>query len=44
MLVETVERRQEALAGHAEHGIDALRQQRLDQGVAGESDGSRRGE
>ena len=37
VLVEAVQRRQEALARHAEHRVDALRHQRLHEGVAGES-------
>ena len=37
VLVEPVEHGQEALAGHTEHGIDALGDQRLDQDVAGHS-------
>jgi AcrR family transcriptional regulator len=35
VLVEAVERGEEAFAGHAEGGVDALGDQRLDQGVAG---------
>ncbi len=41
VLVEAVERRQEALARHAEHRVDALGDQRLHQGVAGEACGNR---
>ena len=41
MLVEAVEGRQKALAGHAEDRIDALGDQRLHQGVAGEACGNR---
>ena len=37
VLVEAVEHGQVALAGHAEHGVDALRDQGLDQGMAGDS-------
>ena len=37
MLVEAVEHREIALAGHAEDGIDTLRDQRLDQGMAGQA-------
>ena len=39
VLVEAVERGQEALARHAEDGVDALRDQRLDEGVAGGAGG-----
>ena len=35
VLVEAVERGEEALAGNAEGGVDALGDQRLDEGVAG---------
>ena len=35
VLVEAVERGEKALAGNAEHGVDALGDQRLDQGMAG---------
>ena len=37
MLVEAVERGEKALARHAERGVDALREQRLDERVAGEA-------
>ena len=39
VLVEAVEHGEEALAGHAEDGVDALRDQRFDEGVAGEACG-----
>ena len=35
VLVEAVERGEEALAGDAEHGVRTLREQRLDECVAG---------
>ena len=38
VLVEAVEHGEEAFAGNAEGGVDALRDQRLDQGVAGGTD------
>ena len=41
MLVEAVQRRQEALAGHPEHRVDALGDQGLHEGVAGETGGER---
>ena len=44
VLVEAVEDGEEALAGHAERGVDALRDQRLDQGVAGRAEVSSRAE
>ena len=37
VLVKAIEHGQEALAGHAEHGVDALGHQGLHQGVAGDS-------
>ena len=36
MLMQPIEHGEVALAGHAEAGVDALRDQRLDEGVAGE--------
>ena len=39
MLVEAVERGEKALAGHAEDGVDALGDQRLDEGVPGGAGG-----
>ena len=45
VLMEAVEGRQEALAGHAEDRVDALGDECLHQGVAGEACGNRgRGE